>query len=59
MASMSQGADALAMQAEKKLSFIFLAKSNAFRRKIHENEVNEQNLCKQAHRLKEKLMFME
>jgi len=33
IASMSQEADALAVQAEKKHSFIFLAKSNAFRQK--------------------------
>ena len=59
IASMSQEADALAVQAEKKLSFIFLAKSNAFRQKIHESEANEQSICKQTHSLKEKLMFME
>jgi len=47
------------VQAEEKLSFIFLAKSNAFRQKLHESEANEQSLCKQAHSLKEKLMFME
>jgi len=35
IASTSQEADALAVQAEKKLRFIFLAKSNAFRQKIH------------------------
>ena len=59
IASMSQEADASAVYAEKKLSFVFLAKSNAFRQKIHENEANEQSLYKQAHSLKEKLMFME
>ena len=59
IASMSQEADALAVQTEEKLSFIFLDKSNAFRQKIHESEVNEQRFCKQAHSLKEKLMFME
>ena len=57
IASMSQEADALAVQAEKSC-FIFLAKSNAFRQKIHESEEYEQSLCKQAHSLK-KLMFME
>ena len=35
IASTSQEADALAVQAEKKLGFIFLAKSDAFRQKIH------------------------
>jgi len=53
---MSQEADALAVQAEKK---IFLAKCNAFRQKIHESEANERSLCKQAHSLKENLMFRE
>jgi len=38
----------------KKSCFNFLAKSNAFRQKIHESEANEQSLCKQAHS-----MFME
>jgi len=59
IASMSQEADALAVQAEKKHSFILLAKSNAFRQKIYESEANEQSLCKQARSLKEKLKFME
>ena len=35
IASMSQEADALTMQAEKKHSFILLAQSNAFRQKNH------------------------
>jgi len=39
---MSQEADALAVQAEKSC-FIFLAKSNAFRQKIHKSETNEQS----------------
>jgi len=56
---MSKEADVLAVQAEKSSSFIFLAKSNAFRQKIHESETNEQSLCKQAHSLNEKLMFMD
>jgi len=55
---MSQEADALAVQAEKKHSFILLAKSNAFRQKMHESEANEQSLCEQARTLKEKLKFM-
>jgi len=55
----SQAADALAVQAEKKVSFILLAKSNAFRQKIHESKANEQSLCEQAHSLNEKLKFME
>ena len=59
IASMNQEADALAVQAEKKHSFTFLARSNAFRQKIHESEANEQSLCKQARSLKEKLKFME
>jgi len=59
IASMSQEADALAVQAEKKHSFILLAKSNAFRQKMHESESNEQSLCEQARTLKEKLKFME
>jgi len=59
IASMSQEADALAVQAEKKHSFILLARSNAFRQKIRESEANEQSLCKQARSLKEKLKFME
>jgi len=58
-ATMSKEADVLAVQAEKSSSFIFLAKSNAFRQKIHESETNEQSLCKQAHSLNEKLMFMD
>jgi len=40
IASMSQEAGALAVQAEKKYSFILLAKSNAFRQIIHEGEAN-------------------
>jgi len=56
---MSQEADALAVQAEKKRSFILLAKSNAFRQKMHESEANEQSLCEQARTFKEKLKFME
>ena len=59
IASMSQEADALAMQAEKKHSVILLAKSNAFRQKMHESEANEQSLCEKARTLKEKLKFME
>ena len=55
---MSQEADALAVQAEKKHSFILLAKANAFRQKMHESEANEQSLC-EARTLKEKLNFME
>jgi len=35
--SMSQEADALTVQAEKKRSFVSLAQSNAFRQKIHES----------------------
>jgi len=56
---MSQKADALAVKAEKKHSFILLAKSNAFRQKIHESEANERSLCEQGRNLKEKLKFME
>jgi len=59
IASMSQEADALAVQAEKRHSFILLAKSNAFRQKMHESEANQQSLCEQACTLKEKLKFME
>jgi len=59
IASMSQEADALDMQAEEKRSFILLGRSNAFRQKTHESEANEQSLCTQARSLKEKLKFME
>jgi len=41
IASTSQEADALTVQAEKKHSFVSLAQSNAFRQKIHESEANE------------------
>ena len=43
IASMSQEADALTVQAEKKHSF-FLAQSNAFRQKIHESKANAKSL---------------
>jgi len=56
---MSQEADALTVQAEKKHSFILLAQSNAYRQQIHESEANEQSLYEQARSLKQKLKFME
>ena len=42
---MSLEADKLATEAEVKHNFTLLAKSNAFRLKIRENEKNEKKFC--------------
>jgi len=58
IAPMSQEADALTVQAEKKHSFVFTG-SMLLDKKIHESKANEQSLYEQAHSLKQKLKFME
>ena len=43
---LSKEADKLAVQAEEKHDFTSIAKSNAFRQKVLENEKNEEELVK-------------
>ena len=57
--AMSLEADKFVTEAEVKHNFTLLAKSNAFRLKIHKSEENEKKFCDQIHVLKKKLKFME
>ena len=56
---MSIKAVKVATEAEVKHNFTILAKSNAFRLKIHESGENEKKFCNQVRVLKKKLKFME